>query len=388
MARHPKRAPATTAIGRRLLRTSAAQSPLFDAEDVLISREPMLGMLLDDIEVVFDELHRNGPDGVRPLDLTHAGRGHRRWSARAVRHFLRESEGEGYWDFFKPTDHMTMSIADATYRTGRWVHVEGSAFFKLRLLLSGELRSERGTVIAQGPSALLSVSPGGASREVYFIAPGQPTHMVVLHCRREVLTDLLRLSPGDVPPPVNALFADGHPQGTRHRVPFGPDIAHATRRIIDSRYQLSRPLRAPCLEALSMEIVARVLGELASQDQLSRSNTNLSARDLQWVYEARDYLTQHFAQPPRIPELARLVGVNQTKLKAAFRQVIGKTIYEYILHCRMERACELLLTGDYRVTEVAYRVGYEYPANFTAAFKRMYGLLPKRWVKSRTGENQ
>jgi AraC-like DNA-binding protein len=283
---------------------------------------------------------------------------------------------------------MTISIADLTYRAARWIHVEGSAFFKLRLLLSGELRSDRGTVIAQGPSALLSVSPGGASREVYSIAMGQPTHMVILHCRREVLTDLLRLSPGDVPPPLDTLFAQGYQKGTRHRVPFGPDIAHATRRIIDSRYQLSRPLRAPCLEALSMEILSRVLSDLASQDEMSRSNTNLSARDLQWVYESRDYLTQHYAQPPSIPDLARIVGVNQTKLKAAFRQVIGKTIYEYILHCRMEHACELLLTGDYRITEVAYRVGYEYPANFTAAFKRMYGLLPKRWVKSRIRESK
>ena len=52
------------------------------------------------------------------------------------------------------------------------------------------------------------------------------------------------------------------------------------------------------------------------------------------------------------------------------------TIYEYILKCRMERAEELLLTGDYGVAEVAYEVGYDYPANFTHAFRRFHGRLP------------
>lgn len=64
---------------------------------------------------------------------------------------------------------------------------------------------------------------------------------------------------------------------------------------------------------------------------------------------------------------------------------MGKTIYDYVLQCRMEHACELLLTGDYSVAEVAYRVGYDYPANFTAAFRRVYGRLPREWVKNQTG---
>ena len=363
-----------------LLQSVAPESPP-DEADVLIAGKPIVGMLLDDVEDVFDQLRRNDSNAVRPLNLTTETTAHRRWPGRGLRHFLREDEGEGYWDFFKPADHMTLSITDATYRTNAWVRVEGTGFFKLRILLSGELRTQTSALIIQGPSGMLYISPG-ACREGYFIAGGQPIRMVVLHCRRELLTHLLGLAPDDVPPPMNVLFSDAS-RGARHRIPLGPDIVHCAQRLIESRYQLSRTLRAAYLEALSIEMLTRVLSELTTKQMLSRSMSSLRARDLHCLYEARDYLTQHYSKPPRISNLARMVGINQTKLKAGFRQVIGKTIYEYVLQCRMEQACKLLLTGDFSVSEIAYRVGYEYPANFTAAFKRVYGRLPSCWLKTK-----
>jgi hypothetical protein len=78
------------------------------SEDVLIVHKSLLGMVLD-VERVFDELHRNATDGGCPPNLTHSGRGQKRWSARALRQCLPERDGQGYWDFFKPTDHMTVS---------------------------------------------------------------------------------------------------------------------------------------------------------------------------------------------------------------------------------------------------------------------------------------
>jgi AraC-like DNA-binding protein len=105
----------------------------------------------------------------------------------------------------------------------------------------------------------------------------------------------------------------------------------------------------------------------------------LLSRDRRRVHEARDYLAQHYASPPTIPQLARMVGMNQTKLKAAFKQLLNLTIYEYVLHRRMEVAAQLLVEAELSVAEVAYRVGYEYPANFSCAFKRYYGRLPRDW---------
>ena len=105
----------------------------------------------------------------------------------------------------------------------------------------------------------------------------------------------------------------------------------------------------------------------------------MSARDAALIHQARDHLSRHYANPPNIADLARMIGINRTKLKENFRETLGMTIYDYILRRRMQRAAEMLLSGEYGIAQVAYAVGYEYPANFTAAFKRHFGQLPRAW---------
>ncbi len=339
----------------------------------MVAREPIVGMLLQDVERLLGEMTSADAGATAPLNLSASGN-RRRWGGRGVRQFLREPEGDGYWDLFKPSDAFIVSVTDATYNKAAWVRVEGTSFFKLRILLSGTLLAASGEVVAHAPQAMLSVSPG-PSRDGYYIVAGERLRMVVLHCRPELITHVLGLEQGEVPPPLDTLFIPGHPP-SRHRIAPGPEAMSAAQRVVQSRHQLSRSLRGPYLEAVSMEILLHVIGELANMEMARRTSSALSARDVNCIFEARDYLAQHFTKPPTIPELGRLVGVNQTKLKAGFREAVGMTLYDYILKCRMERAAELLLTGDYCVAEVAYEVGYHYPANFTHAFRKFHGKLP------------
>jgi AraC-like DNA-binding protein len=135
-----------------------------------------------------------------------------------------------------------------------------------------------------------------------------------------------------------------------------------------------------------MQILLQILREFDTCHASRRDLSSLRTRDLNRIYLARDYLKNNFASAPSIGELARRVGMNQTKLKAAFREVTGMTIYEYILRCRMERAAILLQTQEYSVAEVAYQVGYTYPANFTHAFKKFHGALPRALIPARRSQ--
>ena len=106
-----------------------------------------------------------------------------------MRHFLNEQEDNGYWDFFKISDGFLLSITDAQYRKDTWVRVEGSGFFKLRLLLTGSLRAASGEIIAQAPQALLLICRREASRRrITTFWRRNRFGMVVLHCRPAVLT--------------------------------------------------------------------------------------------------------------------------------------------------------------------------------------------------------
>jgi len=42
----------------------------------------------------------------------------------------------------------------------------------------------------------------------------------------------------------------------------------------------------------------------------------------------------------------------------------------------MEKAAELLRSGEYNVTEAALEVGYSSPSHFSQAFREMFGCCP------------
>jgi len=87
-------------------------------------------------------------------------------------------------------------------------------------------------------------------------------------------------------------------------------------------------------------------------------------------------LKQNLADPPGLEELGRKVGCSHFYLSRIFSARIGKTIPQYLRQLRMEKAAELLRSGEYNVTEVALELGYNSLSHFSAAFHETFGCCP------------
>jgi AraC family transcriptional regulator, transcriptional activator of the genes for pyochelin and ferripyochelin receptors len=111
-------------------------------------------------------------------------------------------------------------------------------------------------------------------------------------------------------------------------------------------------------------------------------STELSATDKQKIYEARELLVRNLQQsPPTIPQLARMTGTNENKLKSGFRAIFSKSIYNYLLSHRMENAVEMLEDPKLSLDEIAERVGYGDTAHFSRAFRKVKGIPPGQFRK-------
>jgi AraC-like DNA-binding protein len=299
---------------------------------------------------------------------------------RVVREYLSSEDGDGYWDYFQLNDELSLSITGATYRCNHWISVEGGRFFKVRVLLTGRLLQPDGEVMLQGPHAQLHVCAGERGGG-YAIAGGRATKLVVLHCAPELLTRRLGFAPGEAPYPLQALTDCSGAAGRALKIRLTPELLRAAQWIDASRFSVLPAVRTVYLEALAMQLLCHTVTELSAHEPHDHS-MSIPPRDLKRIHEARDHLAQHYASPPTIPQLARMVGMNQTKLKAGFKQTFQQTIYAYILQRRMEATAQLLVEREFSVAEIAYRVGYEYPANFSCAFKRYYGCSPRQWKRT------
>jgi AraC-like DNA-binding protein len=289
--------------------------------------------------------------------------------------------GRGTWDLLKVSPYVHMIIVDVEYLHDTAVTVPGDRFFKIRILLAGRMLQCASNTILDGTGAYLETLPGHTSSR-YVITGGLPTKLVIISCLSELLSDRFGLASGEIPEAIRAPFdaSSGPPVGGP--MPLGPDVLRAANDILRTASQFSPTLLLPFLEAKSHEIVCSVLHQLASGGRTHRMGLKVSARDVSRLHEARDLLMDHFPRPPSIPDLARRIGINQTKLKASFKAVFGLTIYDFIQKCRMERASELVSNSQLSIAEVAYAVGFEYPANFTHAYKRYYGYLPRQVRRS------
>lgn len=101
-----------------------------------------------------------------------------------------------------------------------------------------------------------------------------------------------------------------------------------------------------------------------------------NSADQKALQEAEHILNNNYTNPPTISQLSKMVALNEYKLKKGFREMFGKTIYEYVRELRMRNAKNLLENDNLSISQVAYMVGYINTSHFARAFKKKYGLNP------------
>lgn len=147
--------------------------------------------------------------------------------------------------------------------------------------------------------------------------------------------------------------------------------------------ELNSDVFTGALQQLYLETKARELFLLQVQALMKKENTVFKLRpaDIDSLHHAKNYIEQNYQTPCSIIDLAKIVGINQTKLKNGFKDLFGTTVFGYVRDIQMEKAKQLLLEERLYVSEVADQVGYNHPQHFAVAFKRKFGILPSELKK-------
>ena len=133
------------------------------------------------------------------------------------------------------------------------------------------------------------------------------------------------------------------------------------------------------LEGKVWELMALLLDQELQRRQVKHCANQLKPDDIERVYHAQKILLQQLDNPPSLLNLARQVGLNDCTLKRGFRQVFGETTFGYLHNHRMEIALQLLIEGEVNVSEAARQVGFTNRSYFAAAFRKKYGVSPRKY---------
>ena len=103
-----------------------------------------------------------------------------------------------------------------------------------------------------------------------------------------------------------------------------------------------------------------------------------------YVKRAVQYIETHLSQSISIDTLCKLNGISRKHFVHLFNKETGKTIKQYIMQVRCERAAELLENSQLLVHEISCYVGYEDNNYFTKVFKSVMGVSPQEYRKRKT----
>jgi AraC family transcriptional regulator len=93
-----------------------------------------------------------------------------------------------------------------------------------------------------------------------------------------------------------------------------------------------------------------------------------------------DYIEEHLRDELSLERISEYAGVSDYHFRKVFFYLSGLTLSEYIKNRKLSEANQDLLNGE-KVTDVAYKYGYQSIDGFARAFKKWSGYLPSEAMK-------
>lgn len=99
------------------------------------------------------------------------------------------------------------------------------------------------------------------------------------------------------------------------------------------------------------------------------------------IAEAIRLINRDFSKKLRIEDLANYVNLSPSAFHKHFKQVTNMSPLHYQKVVRLQNARQILVSDSFNASEVAYRVGYESPSQFSREYSRMFGYPPIEDIK-------
>ena len=96
------------------------------------------------------------------------------------------------------------------------------------------------------------------------------------------------------------------------------------------------------------------------------------------IRQSKAFIDKYYGDKIDLNEMAAAAFMSRFHYIRVFQQVYGRTPRRYLQDLRIEKAKELLRSGE-QVTQVCISIGYESLPTFSKIFKRGTGYSPKTY---------
>ena len=104
--------------------------------------------------------------------------------------------------------------------------------------------------------------------------------------------------------------------------------------------------------------------------------------DGQFISKMNKFILSHLTeQNIEIDTMASEMGLGRTTFYQKVKQVTGLTPNDYVRTYRLKKAASLIESGETKVIDICYSVGFSSPSYFSKRFMQQFGCLPSDYIK-------
>lgn len=137
-------------------------------------------------------------------------------------------------------------------------------------------------------------------------------------------------------------------------------------------------LATPAVSQKKLDSAATLLGVFA--EHLSMKSNQIAMQEANSeppiITKAKQFIQEKHTEDISLGEVAAHVHTSVFYFCKLFRKATGTTFTEYVSRTRIEKAKELLLNPNLRVSEIAYEVGFQSLTHFNRVFRSLAGESP------------
>lgn len=138
--------------------------------------------------------------------------------------------------------------------------------------------------------------------------------------------------------------------------------------------------------SFALDAVCRDGAAVPEQFQLLRRSVNLSTGDSKAapaIMTIHAYIEEHISEDLSLVKLAEMVHMNPSYLSRLFKRSTGKNLLCYINDKRIDQAKAWLEEDQYKIFEIAEKLGFATAPYFTRFFKKKMKVSPQEYRESR-----
>ncbi len=123
-----------------------------------------------------------------------------------------------------------------------------------------------------------------------------------------------------------------------------------------------------------LAIFAQHLSMVSNQVVVQQENTEPPV-----IARAKQFINEHQTEELSLGQVAKAVNMSTFYFCKMFKKITGINFTDYLSRVRIEKAKNLLLNPNLRISEIAYEVGFQSLTHFNRVFKKIIGQSPTQY---------